>query len=178
MNEDNLAKLSPPWYTFFNFIKHSIGRDKCVEVLEMKEISDANFLIQLEVKSRDKALALAAIIVPCKSFGNIIVRTEVLHCGQTVKPNNQFQDVCRLIRVFEEALGSNHYFEYVEHRKLFDSIIVFPVFKKSVIQFFNDDLSDLYNNFNGVAAHVFSEVLEMRIGDFSITPSTARDSSE
>ena len=33
------------------------------------------------------------------------------------------------------------------------------ILKKSVVQFFNDDLSDYYANFNGVAASVFAEVL-------------------
>jgi len=174
LSEDNLVKLSPPWYTFFNFLKHSIGKDRCVEVLEMKEISDSNFIIQVEVRSLKKALALADILLRCKSFGNIIVRVEVLHCGQAVKPTGQFDDICRVIEVFKDALGTNHYFECIEFRTIFDSEVIFPVFKKEVIQFFNDDLSDLYSNFNGVAAHVFSEVLKEQIGNVSILPSTTR----
>jgi len=170
---ENKLRLSPPWYTFFNYVINSVGRDRCVEVFEMQEISDGNFLIPIEVRGRDKAIALATILVPCVNFGNINVRIEVIQCGQVVKPDDRCQDECSLMRIFEEAFGTNHYYEYVEFRRVFSSIIVFPVFKKEVIQFFNDDLSDLNNSFNGVAAHVFAEVLEKQIDGISINPSTA-----
>jgi len=172
MSEEGSVKLSPPWYTFFNYLKHSIGKDQCVDVLDMEEISEGDFLIPVEVRDRGKAIALATILVPCKNFGNINVRIKVLYCGRAVKPYCHPHDVSVLIKIFEEALETNYYFEYVESGVLFGSTIVFPVFKREVIQFFNDDLSDLYSNFNGVAAMVFAEVLESRLNDVSIRPST------
>jgi len=175
MNEDNLVKMSPPWHTFHNFLKHSIGRDHCVDVLEMEEISDIRFLIQIEVKNRDKALALATILEPCKNFGNIDVYVEVLHCGKIVKPSCKHQDVCSVIETIEKALDTNYYFKKVEHVDFFGTPIIFPTFKKEVIQFFNDDLSDFYQNFNGVAAHVFREVLRFEVDGIHIRPSTARE---
>ena len=174
MKEYSLVGLTPPWYTFFNFLKHSIGRTKCVQVLEMKELSDSNYLIQVDVKNQDKAFALATILLPFKNFGNINVRVEVLHFGQVVAPEDQILDVSELIRIFEEALDTNCYFKYVEFVKMLDLYIIFPVFKKEVIQFFNDDLSDLYRNYNGVAASVFAEVLKPQIRNIFISPSTAR----
>jgi len=174
MSEENSLQLSPPWYTFFNFVKHSIGKDPGVKVLDMKELSGSNFLIPIEVGNRDKAAALATILVPGQNFGDTNVSIEILHCGKTVKPMDQPQDVCCLIK---KALDTNYYFDGVEMREVFDFIIVFPVFKKAVIQFFNDDLSDLYNNFNGVAADVFAEVLESMIDGRFIYPSTANQHS-
>ena len=173
MSEENQVKLSPPWYTYFNFLKYSIGKDRNVKVLDMKEISDVNYLIPVEVKDKDKARALATILVLHKNFGNIDVHTEVLHRGQVVKPHETPRNECGLIKIFEEALATNYYFEYVRFAKIFTAKIIFPVFKKEVIQFFNDDLSDLYNNFNGVAAAVFEEVLKSPINEIFIYPSTA-----
>ena len=172
MNEEKTLRLSPPWYTYFNLIKHSIGRDRCVEVLDMEEMPSGDFSVSIDVKDRNKALALSAIIVPAKSFGRIDVYTSILHCGRAVTPSEQPQNLRTLIRTVEEALNTNHYFECVKSGRLFGSNIIFPIFKKSVIQFFNDDLSDFYNNFNGVAADVFAEVLRSPIDDIFIYPST------
>jgi len=173
MSDEGSVKMSPPWYTYFNYLKHSIGRDQCVDVLDMKEISGADYLISVDVKNREKATALATILIPCKNFGNINVRVEVLHCGRRVKPYCNPHDESIIIKIIEEALGTNHYFECVESAEYFVSLLIFPVFKKEIIQFFNDDLSDFYNNFNGVVAKVFSEVLESHVFGVSIRPSTA-----
>ena len=174
MNKERLIKLSPPWHTFFNFVKHSVGNDRCVEVCDMKEISEREFLIQVDVKDRSRAIAMATILAPCKNFGNIDVRVEVSHCGRIVRPNDRCLNVRSLVRMFEEAFCTNNYFENVEAVKMFEADIIFPVFEKSVIQFFNDDISDLYSNFNGVAADVFAEVLNLEINGIFINPSTAR----
>lgn len=173
MSKESLIKLSPPWYTFFNFVKHSVGNDRCVEVCDMKEISEREFLIQVDVKDRSRAIAMATILVPCKNFGNIDVHIEVSHCGRAICPNDRCLDVRNLVRFIEEAFCTNGYFEYVESVKMFGADIVFPVFTKGVIQFFNDDISDLYNNYNGVIADVFAEVLRLEINEIQINPSTA-----
>jgi len=172
MSKENLVKLSPPWYTFFNFVKHSVGSDRCVEVCEMKEISEREFLIQVDVKDRNRAIAMATLLVPCKNFGNIDVRVEVCHCGRIVHPNDRCINARSLVRMFEEAFCTNDYFEYVESVRMFGADIIFPVFEKGVIQFFNDDISDLYNNYNGVIADVFAEVLRLEINGIHINPST------
>jgi len=46
------------------------------------------------------------------------------------------------------------------------------VFTKSVTQFYNEDLSDLYRNYNEVSAGVFREVLKEKINGIDIDPST------
>jgi len=116
---------------------------------------------------------LATILVTCKKIGKVNVFIEVMHRGQVVKPDDKLKNVCSIINVFKKAFDTNYYFESVELRKVMSRNAVFPVFKKEVIQFFNDDLSDLYNNFNGVAASVFSEVLKLSYDDISIYPSTS-----
>ena len=50
------------------------------------------------------------------------------------------------------------------------------VFTKSVIQFFNDDMSDYYRNFNGVTADVFNDILVLDYGN-NVTLGTTTQSS-
>ncbi|MCL2446093.1 MAG: hypothetical protein FWD06_04950 [Oscillospiraceae bacterium] len=173
MSKDNLIGLSPPWYTFFNMVKYSIGNDQCVNVLDMQEISEQSFLIPIDVDCCDKARALATIVVSYKKFGNINVYVEVLHHGNVVQPGAAPKGLESLVKLYQQALETNRCFQCVEFRKIFDSVLLFPVFERTVIQFFNDDLSDLYNNFNGIAANVFAEVLRLSVNDIHIYPSTA-----
>jgi len=173
MSEARTLRLSPPWHTFFNFVKHAIGKDRQVKVLEMKEVSEVDFLIQIETKDKDKALALATILEPYKEFGNIKVYVEVLCFGKVVMPSEKKQNVCTLMNFYEKAFGANDYFVHVEFKDFFGNMMLFPVFKKEVIQFFNDNLADLYQNFNGVVADVFKEILRFQIDEVSIRPSTA-----
>ena len=81
------------------------------------------------VQGTAKALALSSIMNPEYPYGNISVA----------------------IRVFDHK-GN------LQKPMLLRSV-VYAIFKKEVIQFFNDDISDFYCNYNEVAAKVFNEVL-------------------
>ena len=168
------AKLSPPWITYFNFLKHSVGNDPCVDVLDIEEATeDFDYLVKINVKGRERAAALATILNPCKEFGNVIVRIKIMRCGREVEPIECPQDLTGLARVYKDAFCTNRYFNEVKIIKIFGASLLFPIFKKEVIQFFNDDISDYYNNYNGVAADVFAEVLIMPMGEITVNPTTA-----
>ena len=176
MTKDPSVRLSPPQYTYVNFLKHSIGNDPCVDVMDIEEIVGGDYLIPIHVKCREKAIALATILELHKTFGNINIFVEVCFCNQVVKPIENIENIERLVQIVRQALDTNCYFEFVRAAEPFPGLVsIFPVFKKEVIQFFNDDLSDLYANFNGVAAHVFSEVMKSTINGFFISPSTTRE---
>jgi len=173
MSQENMARLSPPWNTYYNFIKWSIGSDPGVRVLDMREVSSTQYIIQIQANREEKARALATILALRKSFGHVIVDIEVTHNGRGVSPYEPPLANSDLIRIFNQALGTNSYFENVKTGG-FVVTSIFPIFKKGVIQFFNDDLSDFYNNFNGVAANVFADVLRPDIYGIRINPSTAQ----
>ena len=175
MNQENMGRLSPPWNTYYNFIRESIGSDPCVKVSDMTEVSGAQYIVQIQAHTKEKARALATILALRKTFGKVIVDIEILHNGRGVSPYEPPLTTVDLVRVFNQALDTNAYFKNVRPGG-FGITSVFPIFKKEVIQFFNDNLSDFYQNFNGVAANVFAEVLRPDIYGTNINPSTAQDS--
>ncbi|MBM7692761.1 hypothetical protein JOC77_002192 [Peribacillus deserti] len=176
MNQSNSLRLSPPQFTYFNEVKNSIGKDPLVNVKEIKELPNGEYLIPVIVQGSSKARALAAILENRKHFGNIVVNTVVIVRGKTVKPLKKNFTPRQLEELFDQALNTNRYFKMAVSRSITPGTIgLFPVFSKRVIQFFNDDLSDLYNNFNGVAANVFRDVLKAEINNIPINPSTASE---
>ena len=169
-----MAQLSPPWYTLWNEIKASIGNDPDVSVGDL-DTSKSPFIVPIKVNNRDKAIAIASIMTLHHQLGNVRVQVEVEdQNGNVVLPVSP-SSVKALTEIFELALTKNQWFEQVvsKPRVPGSSEVVFPVFSKGVIQFFNDDLSDLYNNFNNVVAFVFRDVLNPAPGGFSVLCSTA-----
>jgi hypothetical protein len=174
MTQSNLPQLSPPQFTYFNEVKYSVGNDPFVTVLNIIELPyDAGYLIPVLVRNQEKAQALATIVERQKTFGNIVVYVVVIYDGQVVNPLTDTFTPQEMGKLFETALKTNRYFKFAAVERLSPGTeSVYPVFSKSVIQFFNDDLSDFYNNFNEVAASVFRDVLRDEINSIPINPST------
>ncbi|MCL2336141.1 MAG: hypothetical protein FWC60_01840 [Firmicutes bacterium] len=173
MPNENSSRLSPPQYTYYNYIKHSIGNDPCVNVADMKEMGGGNYVIPIHVQGHERAVALATILELHKSMGNLSIDIEIFCGNQMVTPSENTENSESLLKLYEQALSTNRYFACAKINELLPGYpSIFPVFKKEVIQFYNDDLSDLYRNFNGVAADVFREVFKSSINDITINPST------
>ncbi|MEH6890737.1 hypothetical protein V7024_13630 [Bacillus sp. JJ864] len=160
-NENN-AQLSPPWNTYFNEIKFSIGVDPEVTVGPLIPAGNG-YIILITVTGNEKARALATLLKPTMNFGNVNVNIFISNReGQLVSsfpcPLDAFE-IAHLVRV---ALKGNPYFvEVVAQPQLpGGKNLVYPVFKPEVIQFFNDDISNLCNTFVAVAANVFKDVMK------------------
>lgn len=172
---ENSAQLSPPWNTYFNEIKFSIGTDPEVTVGPLIPAGD-NYIILITVTGNEKARALATLLKPTVNFGNVNVSVFVSNReGQLVSsfpcPLDAFE-IAHLVRV---ALKGNPYFaEVVAQPQLpGGKNVVYPVFKPEVIQFFNDDISNLCNTFVAVAASVFKDVMKGAVCGVPILFSTS-----
>lgn len=180
MTESNLPQLSPPEFTYFNELKYSVGNDPGVSVNTLIELPlDTGFLILVHVKNRKKAQALATILNLLKQIGPIHIFVVVIYGGHVIEPIEEPLTPKEIQQLYITALETNRYFKFAEIAQFSpDTDSVYPVFSKSVIQFFNDDISDLCQNFNEVAAHVFRDVLKTDISGTPIIPSTAERNYE
>lgn len=159
------TRLSPPWYTYANKIKYSYGCNPCIFVNDLIE-KDGDYILTINTLSWDVAEALRQIIPVSESFGNITVEIVVFYPDGSIVPvSNQVYTPELLAKTFCAALSQNRLFigAVLTEGKVPPLIInsvgnVVLVIKKRIIQFFNDDISDLCSNFNGIAADVFNEV--------------------
>src|SRR5271166_774639 len=168
--------ISPPQYTPWAEIKNSVGVTPGVEVGDLIDKGDGLYVVPIKVKAPDRAIAIASILTLSHKIGNLTVQVQVTDGdGHDVKPvipasSEQLADLVR------QALKGNHFLKevIVKATPISPKKVVFAVFTKDVIQFPNDDLSDLYGNFNGVAAAVFRDVLADEPGGYVLDPSTAK----
>ncbi|MCM3218782.1 hypothetical protein M3644_02985 [Bacillus cereus] len=175
MEENVQDQLSPPWITYFNELKNSIGADPTVIVGPLIPVG-GNYIILVHALSNEKARALATLLKSFVQFGNVSMTVIVTNNeNEIVDPFPCPLDAFEIAHLFQVALENNPYFEQVVVQPQFPGgpNVVFPVFAAEVIQFFNDDISNLCQTFTGVAANVFRDVMNDEVCDSPILFSTS-----
>lgn len=165
----DLPKLSPPWYTLRNQLAYTIGKDPYVSISELIPIDNGDYRLDINVYYNiNKAKSLRAIIPEEYTFGNITVKTHIYDLQNKEVPVERILEytVKEIASIFYSALHFNKLFRGViltkdfitsEDQNLLGQVTV--IIAKDIIQFYNDDLTDLCGNYNEVASKVFEELL-------------------
>lgn len=169
-----VVTLSPPWYTLRNEINATIGKTPCVKVSELvADPTGSNYVLSITVISCIQQAEAIRIILPLVyTFGGVTVTTEVYFMNQLVTmPNLAITTPLQVLEIITSALWCNPLFKGVV---LTDGLIppieqgtvgsVVVLIKPVVIQFFDDDISNLCNNYINVASNVFGEVMNLSYG--------------
>ena len=139
-------KLASPWVTFYHELNAFFDKDPDVRVIYDE---DENIL-NIYVEDAAKAAALTELIPIEKNFGTIVMPINVI-------PANKIENKVTKIKatsmptgkLFEAALnGNEHLADIITIEGVFNNPMTYVVFKKEVIQYFNDSLGD----FNGVCS--------------------------
>ena len=80
------ARLLAPWFKLWNEIRYSIGEDPNVQI-DPLNTNSSPYLISIHVSDSTKASALASILLPTYSFGNVTVNVQVDNSGTVVQPS-------------------------------------------------------------------------------------------
>ena len=169
--------LSPPWNTLWSKINSTIGADPSFKVQPLRQDGNSTYTVVITSQGGGSEPAgLAAILTKSYTMGNITVRVNVQYTEQIVINVNSPESLAQAVRL---GLRKNPYFVeaiQTESNPFFRFPSVEAVFTKSVIQFFNDDMSDYYRNFNGVTADVFNDILVLDYGN-NVTLGTTTQST-
>lgn len=133
MANTNVA-ISPPWLTFFREIRELFSGDSEVTV----DYDDDKKEIKLRVDNEEKAEALSKILPTERDFGGVIVTIMVV-------PANKAE--CTREELFRKAFKGND--NVVEIFSVPDEMAYSPtyvIFKKEVVQFYNDNMGDAHGN--------------------------------
>lgn len=137
MNKEVRTKLSPPWITWLSEIEQMFGQDPDIK------ISYDDYTIKLYVANAEKAAALDCVLPCAREFGNVIMYLKV------VPPNeeNKTFDKNDGASIYETIFKNNPVLSFI--RKVegpFTFNATYVVFKNKVVQYFNDNLNDIYGN--------------------------------
>ena len=138
------TKLSPPWVIFYKEINELFKKDPAVRVIYDGEA------IKLYVEGDKKAAALTKLLPTVKVWGNTPVEIQVV-------PANANYDFSKATNkeLYEAAFEGNKAVDCIEEvRGLFD--LTYVVFKKEIVQYYNDDIGDL----NGIRSTLYQDIAE------------------
>ena len=142
-------KLAPPWITLASEMEQLFKYDPEVHVV----YDNDSYILSVYVDKQRKADALAALIPASITFGNINV----------IPANGALSTTVGLsqAQLFENAFEGNGAFAFVKWvTGIFANNLTYVVFKNKVVQYFNDNLGDIYGNcstlYQDIAKNIFT----------------------
>ena len=150
------TKMSTPWVQYVNVLKALFEKDP-----DIKFIYDNDKLsLKIIVVGTDKADALDALLPHEKAFGNVVLNI-------TVVPANIEKTRSTLIL---QALKGNPVFDYSETiQGPMSNPMTYVVFKKEVVQYYNDNLGDIHGIRSTLYQDLANEIFEDHEGVFFCT---------
>ena len=147
-----MLKLAPPWVRYANEMTQLFKYDKEVHVVYDNE----QLILSLYVDCQRKADALAELLPESVAFGNITLHINV------IPANGALSTVAGLSKpaLFANAFEGNGAFSFIKTvTGIFSNNLTYVVFKNKVVQYFNDDLGDIYGNcstlYQDIAKNIF-----------------------
>ena len=138
-----MLKLSSPWATYYKELKEMFGRDPEIKIMYDEE----EIKVRFYVDNFAKAEAISNLLPDEKTFGNVTLKIAVI-------PSNKELPAVEGT-IFDKAFDGNPAYCYsVPIEGVFDNNLTYVVFAREVVQFFNDDMSDL----NGLCTTLYEDI--------------------
>lgn len=140
------VRLVSPWMELYHKIEAFFKRDPMVHVIWDEEAK----AIDLYVDNAAKADALALIMPHEVKLGNVTVSIGIIPANDEGESSGD---------IFRDAFGGNDMFSFVKTVSgVLSSDIVYVVFKNEVIQYYDDNLGDIYGQRSCLAEDIAREI--------------------
>lgn len=153
-----MVNLSPPWIIFVNELVQLFKYDPEVHII----YDDDGHEVKVYVDSAAKAAALTELLPVQRNYGNVILTVAVV-------PANGLA-ISDKANLYQTAFKGNGAFSFVKVvRGIFPNDLTYVVFKNHVVQYFNDDLGDIYGQCSTLYQEIAKNVFDEREGVFFCT---------
>jgi len=151
MENNKTVALSSPWMTCYKKLNALFGADPELEV----EYTDETKTVTISSVNSYKLQALEKILKPSIVFGNITL---------TIKCKVKNPGTESITTLFKIAFAGNPHLSAIKERSLLGAVEeTYVLFNPEVVQFFNDDTTDYYGNYNGLCEDILRDVLKAGI---------------
>ena len=149
-----IIKKSAPWVTYYREVEALFEKDEEVFVV----LDEENVELKIYVNNQSKASAIQYLMPTEKEFGNVILKIEVIPANG-IKMRNM--DEASILDIACDAFRENDAVYMVTGvRSMFD--LIYVIFRKEVVQYFDDNLGDINGNcstlYEVIARDVFRDV--------------------
>ena len=152
-----LFNLSSPWMIYYREVCEMFKNDPEVHVVYKQ---DENKLC-IYVDNINKAEAIAQLMPDKIEYGNVAIIIDVIPANGEVKMLSVGQ--LNIVRLFETAFHGNPVLSFVKQiTGIMTNNITYVVFKHKIVQYFNDDLGDVYGQcstlYEDIASRIFKNI--------------------
>ena len=147
-------KLSSPWVEYQKKLKVLFDRDPDITISDVEESENPeyHYVIHIEVRKHEKYLALDRTLDKIKTFGNVTLGIYIYDVENATQGDTRIElyralfdgnPVVRDVQETTDVTGTKH---------------GFVRFEPEVLQFFDDNLADMYGLWSGLAQDIAQEV--------------------
>lgn len=159
-----ILKLSAPWHTYYKELNELFKHDSEVRIVYDTDEQ----VINIYVENTAKADAMAAVLPMEKEFGAITVQINVIPANPTFKKAKSVRGT-----IYEDLFRGNPIVDdIVTIEGIMTNPITYVIFKKEVVQYYNDSLSDAHGMCSTLYQDIASRVLDAGEGIFFCTNNT------
>ena len=146
-------KLSPPWSIFYDEISAMFRPDPEVNLV----MDEENKIIYVFVNNPRKSAAIRQILEQEKHFGRITLKVQV------PPPDGAGDyDFADGVELYAAAFEKNPRLSYVQPKTSIFDTSFYVVFKNEVVQYFNDDISDINSQCSTLSEYIARDIF---VGD-------------
>lgn len=144
-------ELSAPWYILYKEMDAMFKKDKDVRVL----FDPDEMIIKVFAASMNKAEALDKILINRHRFGNVTVNVIV------VPPNSdeETDDIGDEL-LYAYAFDGNDALSFIRQVDTPYGVFQYVVFEPTVVQYFADDIGDVYGNCSTLYQNIAQEIFK------------------
>lgn len=156
--------LAAPWTTYYRQLQSFFKKDEEVKVIFDNQTAS----IKIFVENPTKADALTLLLPTAKTFGNVTVNVSVIPANnaerkEELDPKNHQQ-------LFTHALNGNKAISFIQEVGFMgNQKFMYVVFDKEVVQFYNDDISDIRGLCHTLYQDIANTIFEKHAGVFFCT---------
>lgn len=166
--------LQSPWVTYRNLLNAMFKDDQEVEVGNVEDDGNGTgiYTVRVLVHNYDKFLAMKDVLHQSIVMGNITLNIELVCDVDT--DDDQETDIEKLKKVFQ---GNRIVKDFREVKDIAGATHNFVLFWPEVVQFWNDDMSDFYGNWNGLAEDIARSLFKVD-GSINFCTADLRENAE
>lgn len=160
-------KLSSPWVIYYKELCALFGKDDDVHIVFDEESNT----VKLYVEDEQRAAAIESLLPVEKHFGDVTLYINVYPANYKESTANKFVSVpSNAADIFRMAFSRNPVLSFVrEVRLLYNNPMTYVVFRNEVVQYFNDNLGDIYGQCSTLYENIARDVLETPDGVYYCT---------
>lgn len=149
MSENGKVGLSSPWCEFYNLLKAFFANDRSITITDEGDEKDGKYVIDISCAKVNVLASLQKLIGTQRSYGNITVEIKYISTSDAICDEEVI-----------DALADTGYLFDVQEAEIPLGTFTFAIMRPKVVQFYSDDISDLYGNTNLTAQDALARLLD------------------